>query len=137
MIALLGASVIFLTATQAVINGPRESFRVCLKEVASKASNDKVAASGFEAYVRSNCSAQLGNFKAAVIRFDMGNKMSRKASDDDADSMIADFMGSALDNYKYRTGANAEPAKEASVSPPAPAPAKLPPTPAAAPQPPK
>ena len=91
MIVLLAASAVFLTASQAVINGPREAFRVCLKEATSKASNDKVAADGFEAYVRTNCGAQLGAFKGAVIKFDMGNKMSRKSSDDDADSMIADF----------------------------------------------
>ena len=138
MIALLAASAIFLTASQAVINGPRDAFKSCLKEASSKASSDKVAADGFEAYVRTNCGAQLGSFKAAVVKFDMGNKMSRGASDEDANAMIADFMGSALDNYKYRTGANAA-AKEASAAPPPAAanPATPAPTPAAAPQPPK
>ena len=136
MIVLLAASAVFLTASQAVINGPREAFRVCLKEATSKASNDKVAANGFEAYVRTNCGGQLGAFKGAVIKFDMGNKMSRKASDDDADSMIADFMGSALDNYKYRTGGNSAPAQQANAAPPAPT-AKPQPTPASQPQPPK
>src|SRR5437867_7837637 len=102
MIALLGASLIYLTATQAVINGPREAFRACLKEQGSKASNEKVTADGFEAYIRNACGAQLGAFKGAVVKFDMGNKMSRAASDEDARMMISDFMGSALENYKYR-----------------------------------
>jgi hypothetical protein len=138
MIVLLAASAVFLTASQAVINGPREAFRTCLKEATSKASNDKVTADGFETYVRTNCGAQLGAFKGAVIKFDMGNKMSKKASDDDADSMIADFMGSALDNYKYRTGGNSGATKEASAPPPSAAAIKPPPpTPASAPQPPK
>ena len=82
MIALLAASAIFLTASQAVINGPRAAFRSCLREASSKASNAKVGGDGFEAYVRTNCGAQLGSFKAAVVKFDMGNKMSRKASDE-------------------------------------------------------
>jgi hypothetical protein len=133
---LLGASAIFLTASQAVINGPRDAFKTCLKEATSKAANDKVAADGFETYVRNTCGAQLGVFKGAVVRFDMGNKMSKKASDEDASMMIADFMGSALDNYKYRTGANSAPAKEASAVPSA-TPAKPQPTPASQPQPPK
>ena len=82
------------------------------------------------------CGAQLGAFKGAVVRFDMGNKMSKKASDADADMMIADFMGSAVDNYKYRTGGNSAPAEQANAAPPA-APAKPQPTPASQPQPPK
>jgi hypothetical protein len=136
MIVLLAASAVFLTASQAVINGPREAFSVCLNEATTKAANEKVAADGFETYIRSHCGAQLGAFKGAVIKFDMGNKMSRKASDDDADLMIADFMGSAVDNYKYRTGGNDAPAEQAKTAPSA-APAKPQPTPASQPQPPK
>jgi hypothetical protein len=133
---LLGASTVFLTASQAVINGPRDSFKTCLKEATSKAANEKVAAEGFEAYVHSTCGAQLGAFKGAVVRFDMGNKMSKNASDEDANMMIADFMGSALDNYKYRTGANSAAAQQANAAPPA-APVTPPPTPASQPTPPK
>jgi len=136
MIALLAASAVFLTASQAVINGPREAFRVCLREATSKAPNDKVAPDGFEAYVRTNCGAQLGAFKGAVVRFDMGNKMSRAASDEDANMMISDFMGSALDNYKYRNGGNSAPAEQAKAAPPV-ASATPQPTPASQPQPPK
>lgn len=130
MIALFGASVIFLTASQAVINGPREAFRACLKEQSSRASSEKVAAGAFEAYARNACGAQLGAFKNAVIKFDMSNKMSRKASDDDADMMIDDVMASAIENYKYRNPGS-------SVAASGPVPATPPPTPAAAPQPPK
>jgi hypothetical protein len=74
-----------------------------------------------------------------VVKFDMGNKMSKKASDEDADMMISDFVGSALDNYKYRTGSTGA-TKEAAAAPVAAAPAASvtpPPTPASAPQPPK
>jgi hypothetical protein len=136
MIALLGASAIFLTASQAVINGPRDAFKVCLREASSKAANDKVTADGYVAYVRDACGTQVGAFKGAVIRFDMGNKMSRKASDDDADAMIRDFVDSALENYKYRTGTNAA-TKEAVAVQPALAPTTPQPIPASQPQPPK
>ena len=133
MIVLLAASAVFLTASQAVINGPREAFRVCLKEATNKAPNDKVTADGFEAYVHTNCGAQLGAFKGAVVKFDMGNKMSRAASDEDARMMISDFMGSALENYKYRNPPSSVPAQEANT----PKPATPQPTPAAQSQPPK
>jgi hypothetical protein len=136
MIILLWTSAIFLTASQAVISGPRDGFKACLKEASNKASSEKVSADGYEAYIRNACSAQLGSFKGAVIKFDMGNKMSRKASDDDAEAMIADFLGSALDHYKYITGANAA-VKEANAAAPALAPATPQPIPASQPQPPK
>src|SRR3954453_23211607 len=97
MIALLGASAIFLSASQAVINGPRDAFKACLKEASSKAAADKVTADGYAGYVRNACDAQVGAFKGAVVRFDMGNKMSRKASDEDANAMISDFVESALE----------------------------------------
>jgi len=135
MIVLLAASSITLVALQASINAPREAFRTCLKEASSKASNEKVGAEGYEAYVRNACSSQLGSFKGAVVKFDMGNKMSRKASDDDANSMIADFVGSAVENYRYLVRGN-EPATQ-TASAPAAAATPPPPTPAAAPQPPK
>jgi hypothetical protein len=138
MIVLLVSSAITLTALQAGINAPRSAFQACLREASNKAANDKVAAAGYDAYVRNACSAELNSFKGAVIKFDMGNKMSKKASDEDADSMLADFLSSALDNYKYRNGgANAAPVEKASAPAPAPTPATPPPTPAAAAQPPK
>ena len=136
MIVLLAATGITLTALQAVINAPREAFRTCLKTASTKASNDKVGAEAYKAYVRNACGAELGSFKGAVVKFDMGNKMSKKASDDDADQMIADFVDSALDHYKYITGADSAPKQNASAPAPTTA-TPPPPTPAAAAQPPK
>lgn len=131
MILLLAASSITLAALQASINAPREAFKSCLREASSKASGEKVAANAFEAYVRNACSGELGTFKGAVVKFDMGNKMSRKASDEDAEMMIGDFLASGLDRYKYVTGANSVTKEAAAVAPPTVTP---PPTPAAAPK---
>lgn len=136
MIVLLAASSITLTALQASINAPRDAFRNCLKEATSKATNEKVSADAYGAYVRAACSNELGSFKGAVVKFDMGNKMSKKSSDEDAESMIADFVDSSLERYKYVTGGN-EPAKQAAAAPIAAAPTPPPPTPASAPTPPK
>jgi hypothetical protein len=133
MIILLAASTISLTALQASINAPRDAFRTCLKEASAKASGEKVAQEGYEAYVRNACSSELGSFKGAVVKFDMGNKMSRKSSDDDADSMIADFLGSAADHYKYMSGGAAAEKQNASAAKPT-TPVTPPPTPAAQPK---
>jgi hypothetical protein len=136
MIVLLAASSISLAALQASINAPREAFRTCLKEATSKAGNEKVTADAYGAYVRTACTNELGSFKGAVVKFDMGNKMSKKASDEDAESMISDFVDSSLERYKYMSG-GAGPAKQAASAPVAVAPTPPPPTPASAPTPPK
>src|SRR3569833_4779890 len=134
MIVLLAASSITLTALQASTNAPRDAFKTCLKEASSKALGDKVTAEAYEAYVRNTCSNQLGTFKSATVKFDMGNKMSRKAAAQDADSMISDFVSSALEHYKYMAGA-AGPAKQEAVAVAAkPQSATPPPTPAAEPK---
>lgn len=133
MIVLLAASSMSLAALQATINAPREAFRTCLKEASGKAANEKVGADAYEAYIKTNCSGELGSLKAAVVKFDMGNKMTRKASTDDADSMIGDFVSSALDNYKYITAGSSAAKQAASavkppaaITPPAPTPASQP-----------
>ena len=136
MIILLAASAITLTGLQATINAPRDAFRSCLKEASTKASSEKVGADAYDGYIRNACSAQLGSFKGAVVKFDMGNKMSRKASDEDAEAMIGDFMASALDRYKYVTGASSA-ATQAAAAVTKPASVTPQPVPASAPQPPK
>ena len=123
MIVLLAASSITLTALQAAINAPRDAFKTCLKDASSKALGAKVTAEGYEAYVRTACTAELGTFKTATVKFDMGNKMSKKDASADADSMISDFVGSALDHYKYMAGTSLA---EKPAATPAPTPAAQP-----------
>jgi hypothetical protein len=120
MIVLLAASSITLTALQASINAPRDAFKTCLKEASNTALGSKVTAEAYEVYVRNACSNELGSFKTATVKFDMSNKMSKKDAGDDAESMISDFVSSALEHYKYVAGASG--------------PATPPPTPAAQPK---
>lgn len=101
MIFILGASAIYLTALQASINVPRDAFQACLKESVDKATAQKVGADGYEAFVRTECGGQLNTFKSAVTSFDMKNKMSRKDASDDAEAMIADFVSSSANHYRY------------------------------------
>lgn len=132
MIVLLAASSMTLAALQASINAPRDAFKTCLKDASTKALGAKITAQGYEAYVRNACTGELGSFKTATIKFDVGNKMSRKDASDDADSMISDFVASALDHYKYMAGPTlTEKAVAATAAAPA---ATPPPTPAAQPK---
>ena len=80
MIALLAASAIYLTALQATINAPRDAFKACLKQGDAKAKSEKVAADGYDAYLRNACSAQTSSLRSALIAFDLKNGISRKSA---------------------------------------------------------
>ena len=121
MIALLGASVITLTALQAVINAPRDAFRACLRAGAAKATSEKVSGDGIEAYLKSACGVQMQSLKGAVIEFRIKNGMNRTAAVQDANMTVDDYMSSPVDNYKFMAERDA-PAKEPTVSSPTPAP---------------
>jgi hypothetical protein len=90
MIVLIGASAMVLTALQASINAPRDAFRNCLKEAATKATDERVAADAFEAYLRNHCSSQLGNLKSALVSFNMKNGMARRTAASDSDMTVDD-----------------------------------------------
>jgi hypothetical protein len=115
MIILLGASAIYLTALQASINAPREAFAACLKASIEKATAQKVAGDGYDAFVRAACNGQMDSLKSAVVSFDMKNKMSKKDAASDAQSMIDDFVAGSAEHYRYMNKsdpiASAAPAK--------------------------
>jgi hypothetical protein len=121
MIALVGASVIYLTATQASIAGPTDAFRGCLREAATKAKSEKVAGDGIEAYLKNACTVQMGTLKDALVTFRMKNGMTRKAAASDAEMTVDDYVATPADNYKFMANMDA-PKTATPVAPPTPAP---------------
>src|SRR5215212_10284386 len=101
MIALMIASAINLTALQASISAPTTAFRGCLREAASKAKSEKVAADAIEDYLRNACTVQMGSLKQALIAFRMKNGMSRKDASGDANMTVEDYVATPADNYKF------------------------------------
>jgi hypothetical protein len=122
MIALLGASAMFLAATQAGINAPTEAFRACLKQASTKASGEKVGADAIEAYLRNACGAQLGSLKSAVVAFRMKNGMAKKTAADDANMTIDDYVATSVDKYQFMADMNKP---QAPAAAPAPTPASV------------
>src|SRR3954451_7837557 len=101
MIALLGASALVLSALQASIAGPTESFRGCLREAVSKAKSDKVPGDGIEAYLKAACTGQMSSLRSALVSFRMKNGMSQKAASADAQMTVEDYIATPADNYKF------------------------------------
>lgn len=132
MIALVGATVIYLIAGQAAIAAPRTAFTTCLKQAGTKATGEKVAGDAYEGYVRNLCSAQLEALRSAVVGFNLKNGMARRVAAEDANMMIDDFLASSIDHYKFMVSTN-EPPKAAAAAPPPAAPT-VPATPAQQPK---
>ena len=133
MIALVGASALYLIASQAAITAPRTAFTACLKTADSKATSEKVAGDAFEAYARNSCSAQLDALRSALVGMNVKNGMARRAATEDANMMIDDYLSSSIDHYKFMASSNSPPPKAAPAAVAA-TPAAIP---ASAPQPPK
>ncbi len=120
MIALVGATAIYLIATQAAINAPRTAFTACLKQADTKATSQKVAGDAYEAFVRNTCSAQLQALRSAMVGFNVKNGMSRKDAATDADLMVDDYLASSIDHYKFMVSTNEPPKAAAPASASAP-----------------
>jgi len=133
MIALVGASVIYLIATQASIAGPTDAFRGCLREAATKAKSEKVAGDGIEAYLKNACTVQMGTLKDALVTFRMKNGMTRKAAASDAEMTVDDYVATPADNYKFMANMDAPKSAPATAAAPATAPAAATKAPAATP----
>ena len=108
MIALIGASALALLGLQsASINAPRDAFRACLTKAADKATTDKVAADGIDAYLKSACSADANALRNALVAFDMKNGMAHKTAASDAESTVNDYVSPKVDHYKFMADMNA------------------------------
>ena len=134
MIALLAASAIYMSATQATIAAPTDAFRGCLREAATKAKSEKVAGDGIEDYLKKACTAQMGTLTDALVAFRMKNGMTKKAASSDAAMTVDDYVATPADNYKFMASQDAKPTTVAPATAAA-KPAVV--TPAAATQPPK
>jgi hypothetical protein len=117
MIALLGATVIYLIVGQAAIAAPRTAFTACLKQADSKATSQKVAGDAYEAFVRTTCSAQLETLRSALVGFNLKNGMARRAATEDANMMIDDYLASSIDHYKFMVSTNEPPPNAAAPAP--------------------
>lgn len=131
MIVLLAASSIGLSALQASIAAPTDSFRGCIREAVTKAQGEKVAGDAIETYLKTACSGQMGSLKDALIAFRMKNGMTRKAAASDADMTVDDYVATPADNYRFMATAFAAPKAAVPTATPAvtPAAAKQPPKP--------
>jgi O-glycosyl hydrolase len=101
MIVLALVSAIAMTSLQtAAADSSRKAFVTCLHDVVEKAQAQKVAIDGFGAFVATECGPAQAKLKAALVGFDVKNKIPRKQAESDAQSSIDDYLATATDRYK-------------------------------------
>ena len=104
MISLMIASSIYAAAFQtAAADSSRKAFTACLRAAVDKGKAEKVAAAGFDAYVRGQCATASSTFRDAMVSFDVKNKVPRKQAASDAESQITDYYVETGERYKFQT----------------------------------
>ena len=104
MISLVIATAVYAAAFQsAAADSSRKAFTACLREAVDKGKSEKVAAPGFDAYVRAQCTPVSAKFRDAMVSFDLKNKVPRKQATSDAESQISDYYSETGERYKFQT----------------------------------
>lgn len=97
---MISAILVAALVQSAAINSQRDKFIACIDAAAATAKTQKMTLEAFEPHVRQTCAATETSFKAALIAFDMKNKVSRKQATADAQLQADDFVISAVDRYR-------------------------------------
>ena len=97
---MISAMLIVALVQSAAINSQRDKYISCLDAAAATAKTQKMPADTFEPHLRQTCADAETSFKAALIAFDMKNKVSRKQATADAQLQADDFVISSVDQYK-------------------------------------
>ena len=106
MISMVIASAVYLAAMQsAAADSSRKAFTACLREAVEKGKAEKVALTGFDAYVRAQCAPVSTKFVDVLVSFDLKNKVPRKQATSDAQSQVTDYYTETGERYKYEVEA--------------------------------
>ncbi len=84
----------------AAINSQRDNFISCLERATESAKAQKMTADALEPHLRASCASVEESFKAALIAFDVKNKIARKQAATDAKLQADDFVSSSVGQFK-------------------------------------
>ena len=87
----------------AAINSQRDNYLNCLDKAVATATAQKIPSDAFEAHLRQSCADVEGKFKAALIAFDLKNKVPRKQAAADAQVQVDDFISNLVSRYRVVT----------------------------------
>jgi len=97
---MITAVLVAALVQSAAINNQRDAFLTCLENTARSAKAQKMAADAIEPHLRQTCAATEASFKAALVAFDIKNKVARKQATADAQLQVDDFVSGSAAQYK-------------------------------------
>ena len=100
---MITAVIVAALVQSAAINSQRDSYLACLKQAMETAKTQKIAADAFEAHLQQACAPVESTFEAALIGFDVKNKIPRKQAAADAQLQVDDFVTTSVERYKIMT----------------------------------
>ena len=84
----------------AAINGQRDSYEACLGKAFEAAKTQKMPAEALDAHLRGTCAQIETSFEAALIAFDVKNKVPRKQAAADAQLQVDDLVDNLVERYR-------------------------------------
>lgn len=94
-----------------VDTSPRGRFGSCMKGTIEKANAAKIAPTAYADFARQACAAELTNFRAHMIAYDLKAGWTRKKAEPDAEGQIGDAVADWIDRYRdYASMASPKPA---------------------------
>lgn len=97
---MITAVLIAALMQSAAINGQRDKYLSCLDAAFETAKTQKMPAEALDAHLRQTCTAVEASFEAALIGFDVKNKVPRKQAAADAQVQVDDFVISLVERYR-------------------------------------
>ena len=97
---MVTAIIVAAMLQSAAINAKRDSYMACLDKGIAEAKVQKAAADGLGPVLKSNCASAADGLMAALVAFDVKNKVPKKQATDDAQTQIDELMNGTVETYK-------------------------------------
>lgn len=100
MFTAFTAVILAALVQSAAINSQRDNYESCLTKAFEAAKTQKLPAEALDAHLRQACTSIETSFEAALIAFDLKNKVPRKQAAADAQLQVNDLVGNIVERYR-------------------------------------
>ena len=97
---MISAILVAVLLQSAAINSQRDSYESCLTTAFEAAKTQKMPAEALDAHLRQSCASVEEKFEAALIAFDLKNKIPRKQAAADAQLQVNDLVDNLVERYR-------------------------------------
>ena len=100
MFTAFTAVIVAALVQSAAINSQRDNYESCLTRAFESAKSQKLPAEALDAHLRQACVSIEDSFEAALIAFDLKNKVPRKQAAADAQLQVNDLVDNLVERYR-------------------------------------